>query len=736
MTHLRPSSLPRPLLVLAFVALAVACDPKTSTSAKTPSDDSHAPQPATATPAPPKAPAVAMADLDGIKAAKVLRVGVFGGSSPDQLPRNGSPDRAEQDLIALFAESQDVAVATVAVETFTDLFDHLAAGKIDIAAARITVTEQRKAKVAFTRPLKVVSEMVVGRDGGPAPTTIEELSGKTIHVRPGSSYATSLKEASAVFSEKGRVAINVVEVPAHLDDTQVVHLVADGQADLAVIDSDSLDSIQTYESRVKALFPLKEGRQIAWAMRPANKQLLAAADAFLIERAMTGHTRQTFAGDLDGIKKRKVLRVLTRNNGVTYYLHRGVQLGFDYELVKKMAKDLGVRLEVVVPPKASDLIGWLNDGRGDIIAAAWTITDKRAAQIAFSTPYLHVDELLVGKQGAAGNPATLAEIKGKTIAVRKGSSYAATLASLQAEHGPFTVTEVPANVETETLLAQVAAGEVALTVCDSHILAVEQAYRPELVQLVKLTQAPDGALDARGKPRDEARSIAFGMRKDAPELQAFVNRWVKKNYRGLEYNVIKNKYFKNARRAAEQGAAREQEKDRISPYDDLIKKYAAQYQLDWRLMAAQAYQESRFNPQAKSWVGALGLFQVMPATGKEMGFVNLKDPEIGTHAGIKYMHRMIDAFEPTLPLKQRVRFALASYNAGRGHVIDARRLARQKGWDPDRWFDNVEKAMLLLKERKYARKARHGYCRGDEPVQYVSKIQSRYDAYAAAFPER
>ena len=130
--------------------------------------------------------------------------------------------------------------------------------------------------------------------------------------------------------------------------------------------------------------------------------------------------------------------------------------------------------------------------------------------------------------------------------------------------------------------------------------------------------------------------------------------------------------------------------------------------------------------------------QLLPTTAKDpkVGIADIHKVESNIHAGIKYMHRMIALFEPTLPLKQRVRFALASYNAGRGHVLDARRLARQKGWDPDRWFGNVEKAMLLLKERKYARQARHGYCRGDEPVQYVSKIQSRYDAYAALFPER
>ena len=134
-------------------------------------------------------------------------------------------------------------------------------------------------------------------------------------------------------------------------------------------------------------------------------------------------------------------------------------------------------------------------------------------------------------------------------------------------------------------------------------------------------------------------------------------------------------------------------------------------------------------------MGARGLFQVMPRTAAEMGFEsNLEDPEISTHAGVKYLRRLIDRFDAQLPLRQRIRFALASYNAGHGHLSDARRLAREMGWNPDRWFKNVERAMVLLEEPRYHRKARYGYCRGSEPVRYVSEIQLRYDNYVKLFP--
>ena len=161
-----------------------------------------------------------------------------------------------------------------------------------------------------------------------------------------------------------------------------------------------------------------------------------------------------------------------------------------------------------------------------------------------------------------------------------------------------------------------------------------------------------------------------------------------------------------------------------------MKRHAEQYGFDWRLLVAQMYQESRFDPQAKSWAGALGLMQVLPRTARQMGFDgDLADPEIGIHAGVKYMAWMRERFDPELPVLDRMWFTLAGYNAGAEHVRDARRLARKKGWSSKRWFGNVERAMLLLSQRKYARKARHGFVRGREPVNYVRQIKQRYEAY-------
>jgi membrane-bound lytic murein transglycosylase F len=152
-------------------------------------------------------------------------------------------------------------------------------------------------------------------------------------------------------------------------------------------------------------------------------------------------------------------------------------------------------------------------------------------------------------------------------------------------------------------------------------------------------------------------------------------------------------------------------------------------------MSAQAWRESQFNPKATSFVGAQGLFQVMPATGKELGFTKLYEPETGTHAGIKYMHWLLKRYEPSLPLNERVRFSLAAYNAGFGRVEDARRLAVLLNLDPDVWDDNVEKAMGLLARSKYARMVKGGFCRCQEPVDYVNIIENKYESFAQLVPE-
>ncbi|MBL8920289.1 MAG: transporter substrate-binding domain-containing protein [Myxococcaceae bacterium] len=632
------------------------------------------------------------------------------------LPPQANPEAHELELLELFAQRHGWALERVPIERFDELVPALLDGRGDVIAAGLTVTPSRQKLVAFTRPTEVVDELLVTQaiDGG-VPASPAALAGATVHIARGSAFVESLEALRA----KG-IALTIEQLDGPFPPDQLAWEVSRGARRFTVVDSRRYEAITAYTPALTAAFAIATERPIAFALHPKDTTLRSQLDAFLMERSFL-EARVDSTGDLDAIKQRGTLRLLTRNNAVTFYLHKGERLGFDYELSKLLARQLGVRLEVVVAPSYEALVPMLRAGKGDLIAASLTVTPERAAQVAFSTPYLFVKEVIVERSAAdAGTPVTALEhLAGRTVTVRPSSSYAATLAPLATKYG-FTVVPADEDLEVEDLIADVASGAQDLTVADSHFLEAELLTRRDVRAGLALS------LD---------RPIAFAVRTENPKLLAAVNAFVKKTYRGLEYNVIKKRSFENRKQAVAARTADSFKTGSLSPYDGLIKKLSAQYGFDWRLMSAQAWRESRFDPKATSWVGAQGLFQVMPATGKEMGFTRLYEPAIGAHAGVKYMATLLRRFDPALPLDERVRFSLAAYNAGFGRVEDARRLAVELKLDPDVWANNVEKAMALLARPKYARRVRGGFCRCQEPVDYVNVIENKYHSFAQLVEE-
>jgi peptidoglycan lytic transglycosylase F len=249
------------------------------------------------------------------------------------------------------------------------------------------------------------------------------------------------------------------------------------------------------------------------------------------------HAGRTWAGDLAGVKQHRVLRVLTRNNAVSYFLLRAEAAGFDHDLVKRFADGLDVRLQMVVPPSHADLVPWLMEGKGDVIAASYTVSPDRAKHVAFSVPYLEVQELLV--QRASEPPiGSVEELRGRRIRVRPGSSYLATLERLRAKGTHLTIELARPDEETEQLIAGVAAGEVDLTVADSHIYQAERVWRTDIVAAFPLEPG-------------EKKQLAFAVRPADRELKAALDRFVRQAYKGLEYNMAWRRYFEDGRIASE-----------------------------------------------------------------------------------------------------------------------------------------------------------------------------------------
>lgn len=654
--------------------------------------------------------AVTLLAADGGVPPAKLRVLVR--QADEFLPPQADPVARELELLGAFAAQNGYSLERVPVERYAELIPALLDGRGDVIAAGLTVTKERQRDVAFTRPTRSVDELLVGQKGAKGlPKKPADLAGRRVAVPKGSAFV----ETIAALKQQVPT-LELEEIEGTLPADQLAWDVAHGKRALTVVDSLRLDAMRAYMPELEPLFPLASERAIAYALRPKDTALRAKLDAWLIERAFQ-HDGRTATGDLDVIKKRGTLRVLTRNNAVSFYLYRGERLGFDYELAKMFAASQGLTLEVVVAPSYDALLPMLQEGKGDLIAASLTVTPEREQQVAFSRPYLFVKELVVQRKGAP-KVARLEELAGRKITVRRSSSYAERLRPLAAQHG-FTLVDADEDAEVEDLVADVGDGAAELTVADSHFLDAELLFRDDIEAAFELSND---------------RPIAFALRKDTPKLQAAVDAFVKRAYRGLEYNVIKKRCFENRRQLSAARDADSAKTGRLSPFDEVIKKYSTSYGFDWRLMSAQAWRESRFDPKAKSWVGALGLFQVMPATGKEMGFTKLLDVDTGTHAGVKYMSGLVKRFEPSLPLDEKVRFALAAYNAGFGRVEDARRLAQELKLDPDTWKGNVEKSLGLLARPKYARRARGGFCRCQEPVDYVNIIENKYESFLQLVP--
>jgi membrane-bound lytic murein transglycosylase F len=653
-------------------------------------------------------------DLAEIRARGSLRVLIVGDEDDPPISRDGSPGAIDRSLAEDFARRQGLTLETIWVERRHDILDELLAGRGDVAATGLAITPDRAARVAFTDPVAIVDELLIGRKGmRQPPRAPAELARRTVTIPSGSAYEASLAKLEVP-------GLRVEQVLGPVQQVDLIGQVSRGERDLAVVDSNVWEAEREWAKDAVVLFPIARKQPIGWAVHPDSKQLKAALDLFFQERALVAHADRTWTGDLAGVKKHRVLRVLTRNNAVSYFLLRGEAVGFDRDLMKRFADGLEVRLQIIVPPSHADLVPWLLEGKGDVIAASYTATPERGKQVAFSAPYLEVQELLVQR---ASEPIlkSVAELRGRRIRVRPGSSYQGTLEQLRAKGAGFTLELARPDEETEQLIAGVAAGEVDLTVSDSHIFQAERVWRTDVVAAFALD---DGA----------KKQIAFAVRPADHQLKAALDRYVKQTYKGLEYNMSWRRYFEDSRVATESRAQDAGTLQGLSAWDGVFRKYAQLYNFDWRLLAAQAYQESRFDPQARSLAGAVGLLQVLPRTARELGFSRPEEPEQGAHAGIKFLAALSDRLEPTLPVQQRMRFALAAYNCGWGHLADARQLARSQRLDPDKWFKNVEQAMLLLQKPAYYAHARHGYVRGTEPVRYVSEIQTRYENYLKLVP--
>jgi membrane-bound lytic murein transglycosylase F len=412
---------------------------------------------------------------------------------------------------------------------------------------------------------------------------------------------------------------------------------------------------------------------------------------------------------LEEIKESGKITVITRNNAHCYYTYRDKPMGFEYDLAKAFSDYLGVSLNVVTS-HWEKLFDVLNGGGGDFIAASLTVTPSREKLIDFSAEYLSIQQQAV-IHTSNNEIEKLEDLKGKTIHVRRGTSYEERLNELKGE-GLEIAIQPHEDTPTEELIRMVAEKEIEVTIADSNVAFLNRRYYPD----VKIAF-----------PIEEQQSLAWAVKKGEAGLRKAINEFFKKIKNDGTFAKIYDKYYSTVEIFDYVDLKRYHQRleTRLPKYKEIIKSAAEKHGFDWRLIAAMVYQESHFNPRAKSPTGVRGMMQLTLDTAKDMGIKNRLDPKQSITGGVKYLKRLYERYDDVKD-SDRVLIALASYNVGHGHIVDAQKIAKEKNLDPNSW-NSLEEVLPLLRYRKYYKKTKNGYCRGTEPIRYVKRIMSYYE---------
>ena len=427
--------------------------------------------------------------------------------------------------------------------------------------------------------------------------------------------------------------------------------------------------------------------------------------------------------DLQRIKNVGVLKAVIDYNSTNYFVYRGKPMGFKYDLLKELANELDVELEIIVSNNLSETFDGLKNDRFDVVAKSLTITKDRSEQFDFTVPIFQTKQVLVQRERLNSDidssyiKSTL-ELARKKIHVQKNTSYFFRLNNLSEEIGSEIEIIEDTIFGVEQLVEKVAKGEIDYTVCDENIAQLNKTYYPNLDISLKVSFS---------------QNIAWAVRKGSKEWKGFLDNWITSFKKTKKYNILYHKYFESPRTISRiESDFHSIAGGKISEYDDMVKELAAKHNWDWRLISSIIYHESRFEADAGSWAGAYGLMQLMEPTAKRLGVKNYKDPQQNIKAGILFLNWLDKQFLRAIPdSTERVKFVLASYNIGMGHVQDAQRLAEKFGKSPLIWDNNVDFFLLNKSSEKYYKDpvTKYGYCRGEEAYNYVSRVIGNYHHY-------
>jgi len=433
--------------------------------------------------------------------------------------------------------------------------------------------------------------------------------------------------------------------------------------------------------------------------------------------------------ELGRILKSGKLKAVVDYNSTNYFIYRGRPMGFQYELLQHLAKDMGLKLEISVSNNLNETFDRLKKKQTDLIAKNLTVTKKRNELFDFTVPLDQTRQILVQRRPNNWEKLTTEQIEdslirnqlnlaNKTIYVQKNTTYYRRLQNLSDEIGAEITIVEDSIYGVEQLVGMVANGAIDYTVCDENVAKVNQTYFSNL----DITT-----------PVSFPQNIAWAVRQSTPEWLSYLNNWILNFKQTKEFAVLYKKYFEvNRSQPRVLDDYHSISGNKISPFDDIIKQKSKMVGIDWRLTAAVIYQESRFEPEAESWAGAYGLMQIMPESADLFNIQDYEEPDKNVEVGVKLLKWLDDNFKQEVPDSlERIKFVLAAYNVGLGHVKDAQRLAAKYNKIPIVWSNNVDYFLLNKSASKYYKDpvVKWGYCRGEEPFNYVNKVLNTYHHY-------
>ncbi len=426
--------------------------------------------------------------------------------------------------------------------------------------------------------------------------------------------------------------------------------------------------------------------------------------------------------DLEEIKQSGELTIITLSSSTSYFIYKDEPMGYDYDLAKDFCDHYGLKLNVKVAENSTRLLEILENGEGDLITSPIPVMSELKDSILYCGLEQISHQVLVQRINKPDSMVTdVTQLIGKTIYVKHNTKYHKRLLNLDAELGNGIIIKdmEKDTITDEDLIEMVAQKKIDYTVADEYIAKLNKTYYHNI----------DVSLPLSFEQRSR-----WAVSKGTPQFAKALNDWFTDNGRTREYKSILKKYFELSKQPDfESNLIVKVPKGSVSLYDDLFKQYATVAGYDWHLLASVAYQESRFKPEVASWAGAVGLMGLMPRTAKVFGAAGdeLKDPEISIQVGAKLINKLNEIFAKVPDPQQRLKFVLAAYNSGNGHIADAQALARKHNADPYKWDGNVEKYIELKSNPEYYNDSvcKNGYLRGSEVVKYVNQVTANREKF-------